>query len=62
MIQLQHISFKNWNTIGRPNKKPHTQGYNTKGENTQSKVKYNLQKIRGHIWRSGNTGIITGLR
>ena len=39
MIQLQHISFKNWNTIGRPNKKPHTQGYNTKGENTQSKVK-----------------------
>lgn len=23
MVQVQHISFKDWNSIGKPHKKPH---------------------------------------
>lgn len=39
MAQLQHISFKNWNTLGKPTGNLNANGHSTKGKNTENTAK-----------------------
>lgn len=63
MIQLQHISFRDWNPIGKPRKKPKEKSENLSGgvkcgtSNAENLSKKNYIKKFRSIWSGSNTRI-----
>ena len=63
MIQLQHVSFKDWNPIGKPHKKPKgkcgnlSEGVKYGTSNDENLSKKNHIRTYRPIWSGSNTGI-----